>query len=107
MAHELPTCHVAQPASSSPQGETWSASAGGERYNRWWGENHFGDRWVQKYGHSNTGEHWDVSEQMDTYYNPVPHTGGFGFALNHSPQLRRVPMRPRDADGLGPGLDDF
>ena len=37
------------------QGETWSVSAGGERYNKWWGENHLGEGLVQKYGNSNTG----------------------------------------------------
>ncbi len=165
------------------QGETWSISGGGERYNRWWGENHIGDGLVQKFGNSNTGalpryrtyltpsslhalaclcrreggrrsgvagpglrvysrclpppvlgdplsnparpapkpqipapdapplaeartnrtavcnnpparppdhppavgEHWDVTEQMDTYYNPIPHFG-YNLALEHSPQ---------------------
>ena len=38
------------------QGETWSISAGGERYNRYWGENHMGNGYVQRFGHSNTGE---------------------------------------------------
>lgn len=44
---------------------------------------------------------------MDTYYNPVPHFG-FSHALAHSPQLRNVPLRPKDFDGpnpFGPGLD--
>ena len=48
------------------------------------------------------GEHWDATEQMDTYYNPVPHFG-YDLALAHSPQLREVPALPRDA-GLGGGL---
>lgn len=38
------------------QGETWSVGALGERYQRWWGEDHFGDGWVRKHGNSNTGE---------------------------------------------------
>lgn len=37
------------------QGETWSVSTAGERYNRWWGENHMGDGYVQKFGNSTTG----------------------------------------------------
>ena len=32
---------------------------------------------------------------MDTYYNPIPHFG-YDLALAHSPQLRGVPMVPRD-----------
>jgi len=79
----------------SKNGETWSESAGGDRYQRWWGENHFGDGYVQKFGHSSTGEHWDVTEQMDTYYNPIPHFG-YDLALAHSPQLRKLPTLPRD-----------
>jgi hypothetical protein len=78
-------------------------SGGGERYNRWWGENHLGDRAVQKYGHSSTGEHWDVTETMDTYYNPVPHFG-YDLALAHSPTLRSVPTLPRDRGTLRDGL---
>ena len=38
-----------------PQGETWSVGAQGERYQRWWGEDHFGNGWVRKHGNSNTG----------------------------------------------------
>ena len=30
------------------------------------------------------GEHWDQTEQMDTYYNPIPHFG-YDLALAHSP----------------------
>ena len=45
LAHSLPRL----------QGETWSIGAGGERYNKWWGENHFGGGLVQKFGSSNTG----------------------------------------------------
>jgi hypothetical protein len=30
---------------------------------------------VRKWGSSNTGEYWDVEEEMDTYYNPIPHFG--------------------------------
>ncbi|PSC71819.1 calcium-transporting ATPase endoplasmic reticulum-type [Micractinium conductrix] len=82
------------------KGETWSISGSGERYNRYWGENHLGDRLVQKFGHSNTGEHWDSTEEMDTYYNPIPHFG-YNLALAHSPQLRTVPTLPRDRGNLG------
>lgn len=32
------------------------------------------------------GEHWDVTETMDTYYNPVPHFG-YDLALSHSPTV--------------------
>ena len=40
---------------------------------------------------------------MDTYYNPIPHFG-YDLALAHSPQLRSVPMLPRDQQGdLGLG----
>ncbi|KAK9807824.1 hypothetical protein WJX72_010336 [[Myrmecia] bisecta] len=85
------------------KGETWSVNGYGERYQRWWGENHFGNGWVQKYGNSNTGEHWDVSEEMDTYYNPIPHFG-YRLALNHSPQLLNVPTLPRGGDELGDGI---
>ena len=52
------------------------------------------------------GENWDVSEQMDTYYNPVPHFG-YRLALEHSPQLRAVPELPRGGDDLGGGVDDL
>lgn len=86
------------------QGETWSVGAEGDRYSRWWGENHFGNGWVQKYGNSTTGEHWDASEQMDTYYNPIPHFD-YRLALLHSPTLRSVPLMPRGGDELGDGLD--
>lgn len=84
------------------RGETWSESAMGDRYQRWWGENHEGGGVVQKFGHSNTGEHWDVTEHMDTYYNPIPHFG-YDLALAHSPILREVPALPRDnkLDGNG------
>ena len=30
------------------QGETWNETAGGDKYQRWWGENHHGNGWVQK-----------------------------------------------------------
>jgi hypothetical protein len=46
------------------QGETWSVAASGDRYQRWWGENHFGNGWVQRFGNSTTGESWDASEQV-------------------------------------------
>lgn len=45
------------------------------RHQKWWGENHFGDGHVQKYGNSTSGDSWDVTERMDTYYNPIPHFG--------------------------------
>lgn len=96
-----PTCAV-------PQGETWSVSPEGERFNRWWSEDHAGDGGVRKRGHSTAGEHWDVAEQMDTYYNPIPHFG-YDLALAHSPQLRSVPVLPwTDNEDLeqGGGLDD-
>ena len=35
------------------------------------------------------GEHWDQSEEMDTYYNPVPHFT-YQMALDHSPTLQNV-----------------
>ncbi|KAI8103336.1 hypothetical protein M9435_004675 [Picochlorum sp. BPE23] len=76
-------------------GETWQEIPGQDKYQRWWGENHFGDGRVQKHGNSSTGEHWDVTEHMDTYYNPIPHFG-YDLALAHSPQLREVPVLPRD-----------
>lgn len=79
------------------------------RYNRLWGENHFGDGWVQKYGHSTAGEHWDSTEQSGTYYNPAPHFT-FQMALDHSPDLLEIPVRPREAtldDFLGGGMDNF
>ena len=88
------------------QGETWSIDAGGNRYQKWWGENHFGNGWVQKYGNSTTGDHWDTSEQMDTYYNPIPHFD-YRLALLHSPTLRNVPTYPRGSDDLEDGLDSL
>ncbi len=51
------------------------------------------------------GEHWDFSEQMDTYYNPVPHFT-YKMALDHSPTLKNVPTLPRGGlDGLDGGID--
>lgn len=89
-------------------GETWSVSAAGDRFNRWWGEDHYGDGSVRKHGHSTAGEAWDAVEQMDTYYNPIPHFG-YELALAHSPQLRSVPTLPwEDEDDLGDsGLGAF
>ena len=87
-----------------PQGETWNVDGGHNRYQQWWGENQFGNGWEQKYGNSTTGDNWDVSEQMDTYYNPIP-VGGYDWALSHSPQLRGVAALPRGGDELGDGLD--
>jgi hypothetical protein len=50
----------------------------------------------RRYGSSNTGEYWDGTEQMDTYYNPIPHFG-FDLALKHSPDLYNIPLlRPKD-----------
>ena len=54
------------------QGEWWTVDDDGQRYQRWWGEDHFGNGWVRKHGHSTTDEQWDVSEQMDTYYKCGP-----------------------------------
>uniref|UniRef100_A0A383VYZ1 Uncharacterized protein n=1 Tax=Tetradesmus obliquus TaxID=3088 RepID=A0A383VYZ1_TETOB len=88
-------------------GEVWSVGAGGDRYQRWWGEQHLGDMRVRRHGHSTTGEYWDDIAHMDTYYNPVPHFG-FKLALDHSPQLRGVPLKPKEVkadDPFGPGLD--
>jgi hypothetical protein len=49
------------------------------------------------------GETWDTTEAMDTYYNPIPHFG-YSHALSHSPQLKSVPMLPREgAEDLGKG----
>jgi len=86
-------------------GEVWSVGAGGagggggqQRYQRWWGEDHHGGGVVRRHGHSSTGESWDDTVQMDTYYNPVPHFG-YQLAVEHSPQLMAVPLRPR---GAGP-----
>ena len=51
------------------------------------------------------GEHWDFSEQMDTYYNPIPHFT-YKMALDHSPTLKNVPTLPRGGlDGLDDGID--
>ncbi|KAG2445102.1 hypothetical protein HYH02_008969 [Chlamydomonas schloesseri] len=85
-------------------GEVWSAGGGGERYNRWWNEEHYGDGRVRKWGNSNTGEYWDTVEHMDTYYNPVPHFG-FRHAVGHSPNLWAVPLPPPE-EGAGSGSDD-
>jgi hypothetical protein len=55
------------------------------------------------------GEQWDDMVHMDTYYNPIPHFG-FKLALDHSPQLRNVPLKPKDIkqdDPFGPGLDQL
>ena len=52
------------------------------------------------------GEQWDVSEQMDTYYNPIPHFD-YRLALNHSPTLRKLPVLPRGGNELGTGIDDL
>lgn len=46
------------------------------------------------------GEHWDTTEQMDTYYNPIPHFG-YELALAHSPQVRLL-WRRRWMVGMGP-----
>jgi hypothetical protein len=56
-----------------------------------------------------TGEQWDDMVHMDTYYNPIPHFG-FKLALDHSPQLRNVPLKPKEIkqdDPFGPGLDQL
>jgi hypothetical protein len=90
-------------------GEVWSVDAGGGRYQRWWGEQHQGGGAVRRYGHSTTGESWDDTIGMDTYYNPIPHFG-YDLALAHSPQLKSVPLRPKEVDEddpFGPGIDDL
>lgn len=61
---------------------------------------------MQKYGNSTTGENWDVQEQMDTYYNPIPHFD-YRLALDHSPTLKQVPALPRAGDVLGDGMDSL
>ncbi|PNW83327.1 hypothetical protein CHLRE_05g248000v5 [Chlamydomonas reinhardtii] len=85
-------------------GEVWSAGGGGERYNRWWNEEHYGDGRVRRWGNSTSGEYWDGVEHMDTYYNPVPHFG-FSHAVGHSPNLWAVPLPPPE-EGTGAGGDD-
>lgn len=84
-------------------GEVWSVSGDGSRYQRWWGEEHRGDGTVRRSGHSTGGEHWDNVEHMDTYYNPIPHFG-FKHALDHSPTLRNVRTLPVQASKVGGGL---
>jgi hypothetical protein len=87
----------------SKKGETWSVSGEGDRFNRYWGEDHGGDGSIRKHGHSTDGEHWDVMEYGDTYYESVPHFG-YDLALDHSPQLKGVEMLPREGGGgLGNG----
>lgn len=73
----------------------WSVDAGGHRYQRWWGEDHLGENRVRIHGHSTGGEWWDDTIGMDTYYNPIPHFG-YKLALDHSPTLKRVPLRPKN-----------
>ena len=66
---------------------------------------------MRKHGHSTGGEAWDASEQMDTYYNPIPHFT-YAMAVDHSPTLRDLPVLPREEgggsgdgdDGLGEGV---
>eukprot|EP00200_Dunaliella_tertiolecta_P010471 CAMPEP_0202386010 /NCGR_PEP_ID=MMETSP1127-20130417/64080_1 /ASSEMBLY_ACC=CAM_ASM_000462 /TAXON_ID=3047 /ORGANISM="Dunaliella tertiolecta, Strain CCMP1320" /LENGTH=528 /DNA_ID=CAMNT_0048986381 /DNA_START=250 /DNA_END=1836 /DNA_ORIENTATION=- len=83
-------------------GEVWSAGSNGERYNRWWNEQHYGDGRVRKWGDSTHGEFWDDTEWMDTYYNPVPHFG-FDLAVRHSPNLWQIPVRPAGTKGKASG----
>lgn len=85
------------------QGEVWSQGADGGRYQRWWGEDHYGDGWVRRHGNSTTGEWWDQREQMDTYYNPIPHFD-FRLAMGHSPTLRSLPTLPKGGEELGDGV---
>lgn len=35
--------------------QVWNVNAAGERYQRWWGEQHLGDRRVRRHGHSTSG----------------------------------------------------
>eukprot|EP00884_Botryococcus_braunii_P009595 jgi/Botrbrau1/18637/Bobra.0367s0073.1 len=88
----------------SKNGEVWSEGGDGGRYQRWWGEDHQGNGWVRRHGHSTTGEWWDQPEQMDTYYNPIPHFD-FRLAMGHSPTLRRLPTLPKGGNELGEGID--
>jgi hypothetical protein len=88
-------------------GEVWTVDGGGHRYQRWWGEQHHGGGSVRRYGSSTSGETWDDTISMDTYYNPIPHFG-YALALAHSPQLKSVPLRPKEVDEddpFGPGID--
>ena len=39
-------------------------------------------------------------EEMDTYYNPIPHFT-YEMALAHSPELRRLPVLPRGGEDDG------
>jgi hypothetical protein len=41
--------------------QVWSVGAGGDRYQRWWGEQHLGDMRVRRHGHSTTGELHDAA----------------------------------------------
>ncbi len=66
------------------------------RYNRWWNEHHMGDRQVRKWGNSNTGEHWDTVEEMDTYYNPVPHFGYVSHTHTHAMPLHVLKFVPHN-----------
>ena len=91
---EMPKEFPISPRGSANPG---SEGGGGEKYQRWWGERHLGEGRVQKYGNSTTGETWDVVEEMDTYYNPIPHFG-YDLALGHSPQLHAVPTLPIDEE---------
>ena len=102
----------------SKHGEVWTVGRGGERYNRYWNEEHAGEGNVRKYGHSTHGENWDSWERMDTYYNPIPHFG-YNLAVAHSPDLARIPlMRPghvmkaseeedKEEEGLSGGIGDL
>lgn len=88
------------------KGETWSeGGVDGRKFNRWWGEDHKGGGRVRRHGHSTEGEFWDNEEEMDTYYNPVPHFT-YEMALAHSPELRRLPVLPRggEDDGADEGV---
>ncbi len=93
----------------SKSGEVWSVAPNGARYQRWWGEDHFGDGRVRRHGNSTGGESWDHVLHMSTYYNPIPHFG-YKLAYDHSPQLKRVTMRPKSfkvESGEGQSHDDY
>lgn len=51
------------------------------------------------------GEYWDVVENMDTYYNPIPHFG-FHHAIAHSPTLWAVKLPPPDESGGAGGSEE-
>lgn len=45
--------------------QVWSVGAGGDRYQRWWGEQHLGHQRVRRHGHSTTGEGRGATERLN------------------------------------------